>query len=70
MRSTRNLTFRMRPSVRLAAAVRRFAADHSAATAVEYAVMTFIAIAIVMAVSQLGNSVTAMYEQVKGLFTN
>lgn len=63
------MMLRMRPPVRLAAAVRRFAADQSAATAVEYAVMTFIAIAIVMAVSQLGGVVAAMYEQVQGLFT-
>ena len=62
------MTLRMRTPVRLAVA-RRFAADQSAATAVEYAVMTFIAIAIVMAVSQLGGVVAAMYEQVQGLFT-
>jgi Flp pilus assembly pilin Flp len=60
----------MRTPVRLAAAARRFAADQSAATAVEYAVMTFIAIAIVAAISALGGSVTAMYEQLKGLFGN
>ena len=63
------MTFRMGPPVRLAAAARRFAVDHSAATAVEYAVMTFIAIAIVAAITLLGGSVTAMYEQVQGLFT-
>jgi Flp pilus assembly pilin Flp len=68
MRSTKNVTLRMRPPVRLAAAARRFAVDHSAATAVEYAVMTFIAIAIVLAVSQLGTSVTGMYERVQGIF--
>ncbi len=54
----------------MAAAARRFAADQSAATAVEYAVMTFIAIAIVAAITLLGGSVTAMYEQLKGLFIN
>ena len=62
------MTLRMRTPVRLAAAARRFAADQSAATAVEYAVMTFIAIAIVAAITLLGGSVTAMYEQLKGLF--
>jgi Flp pilus assembly pilin Flp len=60
----------MRTPVGLAAAARRFTADQSAATAVEYAVMTFIAIAIVAVISQLGGSVTAMYERVEGLCTN
>ena len=64
------MTLRMRMPVRLAVAARRFAADQSAATAVEYAVMTFIAIAIVAVISKLGGSVTAMYERVEGLFTN
>jgi len=53
------VTLRMRTPFRLAAAARRFAANQSAATAVEYAVMIFIAIAIVAAISQLGGGVTA-----------
>ena len=53
---------------RLAATAQRFAADQSATTAVEYAVMTLIAIGIVVAVTALGGSVTAMYERVAGLF--
>ncbi len=56
--------------VRLAATARRFAADGSATTAIEYAVMTFIAVAVVAAITQLGGSVTAMYEQVQNLFVN
>lgn len=50
--------------------MRRFTADTSGATAVEYAVMTFIAIAIVAAITTLGGSVTGLYEQVRGLFAN
>jgi Flp pilus assembly pilin Flp len=50
--------------------MRRFAADTAAATAVEYAVMTFIAIAIVAAISALGGSVTGLYNQVAALFAN
>jgi Flp pilus assembly pilin Flp len=49
---------------------RRFAADSSGATAIEYALMTFIAIAIVLAISQLGGSVTALYERVQAAFVN
>jgi Flp pilus assembly pilin Flp len=47
---------------------RRFARDCSAATAVEYAVMTFIAIAIVVVVNQLGVSVAGLYDSVAGAF--
>jgi Flp pilus assembly pilin Flp len=56
-----------RISVRI---MQRFAADTSGATAVEYAVMTFIAIAIVAAISALGGSVTGLYNQVAALFAN
>jgi Flp pilus assembly pilin Flp len=62
------VTLRMRTPFRLAAAARRFAANQSAATAVEYAVMTFIAIAIVAAISQLGAASPPLYEQVQGIF--
>ena len=50
--------------------MRRFATESSGATAVEYAVMTFIAIAIVAAISALGSSVTGLYNQVAALFAN
>lgn len=53
---------------RFGEAIRRFAQDNSGATAVEYAVLTFIAIAIVAAISQLGGSVTSLYEQVQAVF--
>jgi Flp pilus assembly pilin Flp len=35
---------------------------------VEYAVMTLIAVAIVAVVSQVGTSVTALYEKVERIF--
>jgi Flp pilus assembly pilin Flp len=53
---------------RLNELARRFARDCSGATAVEYAVMTFIAIAIVVVVNQLGISVAALYDQVATAF--
>ena len=70
MRSTAHATFPTGLKLRLAATVRRFAADRSASTAVEYAVMTLIAVAIVAAIAQLGGTVTGMYEQLTGLFGN
>ena len=59
-----------RPAMRLSAAVRRFAADGSGATAIEYGILTLIAIAIaIMAVvSQIGGSVGGMFDMLKGAF--
>ena len=54
----------------MTAKLMRFAKDSSGATAVEYAVMTFIAIAIVLVVSQLGDAVKAMYESVQEAVAN
>lgn len=68
MRSTPHATFPTRLKLRLAATARRFAADRSASTAVEYAVMTLIAVAIVAAIAQLGGTVTGLYEKVEGIF--
>ena len=70
MSSLTQLTSRAKLPVRLAVTARRFAAHQTGATAVEYALMTFIAIAIMLAVSQLGGSVTAMYERVQAIFVN
>lgn len=53
---------------RLAATARRFAADASATTAIEYAIMSLIAVAIIVLVSQVGTSVNGMYEKVVGIF--
>jgi Flp pilus assembly pilin Flp len=52
----------------LKGSARRFARDCSAATAVEYAVMTFIAIAIVVVVNQLGIGVAGLYDSVAAAF--
>lgn len=45
----------------MTAKMMRFVEDSSGGTAVEYAVMTFIAIAIVLVVSQLGDAVNSLY---------
>jgi Flp pilus assembly pilin Flp len=54
----------------LARTARRFAADSSGASAVEYAVLALVAIAIAAVVFQIGGSVNTMFEKVEGLFTN
>jgi Flp pilus assembly pilin Flp len=56
---------------RLARTARRFAADCSGASAVEYAILAvLIAVAIAAIVFQIGGSVNSMFETVEGLFTN
>jgi len=55
-------------SSRLASTARRFAADASAATSIEYAILTFIAVAVIAVVTQLGSTVTGMYERVLEIF--
>jgi Flp pilus assembly pilin Flp len=49
---------------------RRFAADVSGTTAIEYALMTFIAIAIIVVVGQLGGTVAGLYQSVEDAFKN
>jgi Flp pilus assembly pilin Flp len=68
MSSTALSTSLARLPVRLTAAARRFAVDRSATTAIEYALMTFIAVAVIVAVTSLGDTVNGMYEQVKDIF--
>lgn len=48
----------------LATKARRFAADECGATAIEYAILTFIAVALVVIIGQLGGTVTGLYEEV------
>ncbi len=48
----------------------RFAEDCSGATAIEYAIMTFIGVAVLFAVNQLGVTVASMYERVQQAFVN
>jgi Flp pilus assembly pilin Flp len=55
-------------AMRLSAAARRFAADCSGATAIEYGILTLIAIAIMAMVSQIGGSVSGMFDMLKGAF--
>ena len=63
----------MEPSRRWRCALRptarRFAADSSGATAIEYGILTLIAIAIMAVVSQIGGSVSGMFEMLKNAFS-
>lgn len=55
----------------LALIARRFAADNSGASAVEYAVLVAaIALAIVALVFQIGDSVTGLFEKAEGIYGN
>jgi Flp pilus assembly pilin Flp len=54
---------------RLAQTARRFAADSSGASAIEYAVLiASIALAIAALVFEIGGKVNAMFEQAEGIF--
>lgn len=68
MSNTRHARPRGALPIRLAATARRFAADCSGATAIEYGIMTLIAIAIMALVSQIGGSVSGMFEMLKNAF--
>ncbi len=68
MSNTRHARPREALPIRLAATARRFAADCSGATAIEYGIMTLIAIAIMALVSQIGGSVSGMFEMLKNAF--
>ena len=57
-----------RPAMRLSVATRRFVADCSGATAIEYGILTLIAIAIMAVISQIGGSVSGMFEMLKDAF--
>jgi len=64
MRNTAQAAFGLK--LRLAAAARCFAADRSGATAVEYGMMILIAIAVMLVISEIGGSVSGMFEKLKG----
>ena len=66
MCNTRHARPREALPIPLAATARRFAADCSGATAIEYGIMT--AIAIMALVSQIGGSVSGMFEMLKNAF--
>ena len=55
---------------RICLTARRFAADSSGATAVEYGLMTLIAIAIVFGVTQIGGNIAAIFERLETAFVN
>jgi Flp pilus assembly pilin Flp len=57
------------PRARIWQIVSQFARDCSGTTAIEYAVMTFIAVAVIVAVGQLGETVGSMYERVQEAFS-
>jgi Flp pilus assembly pilin Flp len=65
-----NTTFNTALPNRSGAMARRFAADTSGTTAIEYAIMTFIAVAIMVVITPLGGNVTAMYERVQAIFAH
>ncbi len=50
--------------------VRRFAADRSGATAVEYGIVTLIAVAVLIAVNAIGGNITSIFETIAAAFTN
>lgn len=65
------MTIKTRVPARVATAVRRFVADASGTTAIEYALLgVLIAVAIVAAVNQVGDGVRPMFEQLAGKFGN
>ena len=68
MKSTAQPTLLASLPVRFIATAQRFATDRSTSTAIEYALMTFIAVAVIVAVTNLGGTVNSMYEQVKNIF--
>ncbi len=56
--------------IRIGATARRFAADGSGATAVEYGIVTLIAVGVLFAVHQVGGNITAIFEKIAANFTN
>lgn len=55
---------------RISSTARRFAANSSGATAVEYGLMTLIAIAVVFGITQIGGNLTAIFERLQTAFGN
>ncbi|HXG79836.1 MAG TPA: Flp family type IVb pilin [Methyloceanibacter sp.] len=45
-----------------------FATDNAGASAVEYALLTFIALALVAAVGLLGDTLTTLFQRIAGAF--
>jgi pilus assembly protein Flp/PilA len=71
MQSTTGIDRRPGKRRRLASTARRFAADCSGATAVEYGVLVAgIALAIVAIVYEIGDSVRGIFEKAAGIYGN
>jgi Flp pilus assembly pilin Flp len=49
---------------------RRFAGDQRATTAIEYGVLALIGLAVILIVSEIGGTVSGMYEQLAGKIGN
>jgi Flp pilus assembly pilin Flp len=49
---------------------RRFVADRSAAAAVEYGIVTLIAVAVLFAVNAIGGNITSIFGTIAAAFTN
>jgi Flp pilus assembly pilin Flp len=58
----------MRNTTWLTAEARRFLADSSGATAIEYAIVALIGVAVIALVSQIGGTVNGFYEKVVKIF--
>jgi len=56
------------PARTTAALFCRFTADNTGASAVEYALLTFIALALVAVVGLLGDSLTALFQRIADAF--
>jgi Flp pilus assembly pilin Flp len=57
-----------RLAMRISATPLRFAVDQSGASAIEYGILTLISIAIMALVSEIGGSVSGMFEKLSGVF--
>ena len=58
----------MHSTTQLAEQARRFLDDSSGATAIEYAIVALIGVAVIALVMQIGGSVNSLYEKVVEAF--
>ncbi len=49
---------------------RRFTAECSGSAAVEYGIVTLIAVAVLIAVNAIGGNITSIFETIAAAFTN
>jgi Flp pilus assembly pilin Flp len=55
---------------RISLTARRFAADSTGATAVEYGLVTLIAIAVMFGITQIGDNLAAIFERLQTALAN